>query len=383
MGSRSPRVRCAAASRRLVPALLALVLMSAASGCARGSSAPATPPAGAAAIRTPAPQLADGVLVVTHRAAAGPVAVDARNLVWESGPLEAETLLPSIHDRDLATGVTRTFAGTVDPLFGLASTARSVFFARSSRNATTVVRTSHRGTDARVLSEDLVTPIASRGSVVAWGEQSGPSERVVAYTGTRRWIVAKMPRCTTNGCYRLGDVTVAKDGIVFTRDAVGGQGSFVMRRAFDESKVQSIAVPHDPQPDLAISSSGALYYALFRGWYRWDFGASDPQPVAFANHLAKQLILHEGARWYWLVRHGECSVRIVSSKGGSGAALNVPPRLASFEPGAGRTCTELSVLAWAGNHAIASWAIASEAAEEDHSDAGLRGVVVSARVSQK
>jgi hypothetical protein len=322
------------------------------------------------------------VLIVTHHAAAGPVAVDARNLVWESGPLEAETLLPSIHDRDLADGTTKTFAGTVDPLFGIASTSRFVFFARSSGNSTTVLQTSHRGTDVHVVSDDLVTPIASRGGVVAWGEQSGASERVVAYTGARRWIVAQMPRCTTKGCYRLDEVTVAKRGIVFTRDAVGSQASFVLRRAWGESKVESIAVQHDPQPNLVPSSSGALYYVLFRGWHRWDFGSARPHPVSFANHPSKQLILHEASHWYWLVRH-DCSVRIESSPGGNGAALNVPARLASLGPHAGRTCTELGALVLAGTHAIAAWAIASEAAEDDHSDAGLRGVVVSARVPSK
>jgi hypothetical protein len=374
-------------SRRLVPALLALALVFAASGCAggssqstTGSSASATPPAVAA--RPLSPRLRAGTLVVTHHAAAGPVSADSRNLVWASGPLEAETLSPSIHDRDLATGSTTTFAGTVDPLFGLASTSRFVFFARSSGNSTTVVQTSHRGTDARVLTTNLVTPLASRGNVVAWGEQSGPTERVVAYTGTRRWIVAQMPRCTTKGCYRLDEVTVAKRGIVFTRDAVGSQESFVLRRAFGDRTVESTAVQHDPQPDLVPSSSGALYFALFRGWYRWDFGSARPRPVSFANDPSKQLILHEGSHWYWLVRH-DCSVRIESNRGGNGAALNVPVRLASLGPDAGRTCTELCALVFAGPHAIAAWAIASEAAEDDHSDAGLRGVVVSARVPSK
>ena len=329
-----------------MPAGLALALVVVATGCAGGSSRTSAPAAnGDLPVDSGRLQhvhrlrdLAVGTLVVTHHSAAGPVAADSRNLVWESGPLEAETLSPSIHDRDLATGVTRTFSGTVDPLFGLASTSRFVFFVRSSGNSTTVVRTSHRGTDARVLTSDLVTPIASRGNVVAWGEQSGSTERVVAYTGTRRWVVAQTPRCTTKGCYRLDEVTVAKHGIVFTRDAVGGQESFVVRRAFGENKVQSIPVTHDPQPDLVPSSSGALYYVLFRGWYRWDFGADGPQPVSFANHPSKQLILHEGSRWYWLVRH-DCSVRIESSRGANGTALNVPERLASLGRYAGRTCT--------------------------------------------
>jgi hypothetical protein len=320
--------------------------------------------------------------VVTHHAAVGPVAASARDLVWESGPLEAETLSPSLQDRNLATGSTRTFAGTVNPLFGLASTSRFVFFVRSSGNSTNVVRTSHRGTNARVLTNDLVTPIASRGSVVAWGEQAGPTERVVAYTGTRRWIVAQLPRCTTKGCYRLDAVTVAKDGIVFTRDAVGSQRSFVVRRAFGTGTIQSIAVTRDPQPDLVPSSSGALYYVLLRGWYRWDFGSARPRPVSFANDAPKQLILHEGSRWYWLVRH-DCSVRIESSAGGNASGLNLPARLAELGPQAGRTCIELGALVLARTHAIASWAIASKAAEEDHSDAGLRGAVISARVPSK
>ena len=229
---------------------------------------------------------------------------------------------------------------------------------------------------------DLVTPIASRGNVVAWGEQSGPSS-AWSHTRARRWIVATMPRCTTKGCYRLGDVTVAKDGIVFTRDAVGGQGSFVVRRAFGQSKVQSVAVHARSSARPRPSSSGALYYVLFRGWYRWDFGASGPRPVSFANHPARQLILHEGSRWYWLVR--KATAAFGSSRAGAGMARHSTSRRGwrlSDEASGGRAPSSVSS-PWPATHAIASWAIASEAAEEDHSDAGLRGLVVSARVSPK
>jgi hypothetical protein len=377
-------VRWAAASRRLVPATVALVVMFAASACGGSRSSTATPPPGlpAAAARLPSPRLASGALVVTTHAAAGPVSADSRHLVWESGPIESETLSPSIHDRNLATGSTRTFPGTVNPLWGLASTSRFVFYARTSGNSVSVVRASHEGTHPRVLTRALVTPIASRGNVVAWGEESGPVLRVVAYggAGEGRWVVARMRRCTTAGCYRIGDVTVARQGIVFTRDAVGSQRSFVMRRAFGEQGIQSIPIQDDPQPDLVPSSSGALYYVLLRGWYRWDFGSASPRPVAFANKPPKQLIAHEGSLWYWVVRH-DCSVRLESTRGGNGAALNVPARMANLGPDAGRTCTELGALAFAGAHAIASWAIASELAEESHNDTGLRGAVLSARIS--
>jgi hypothetical protein len=371
--------------RRLAPPLLALALMCALSGCAGGSpstttsSALATPPAAA---HTPSPRLATGVLVVTPHAAAGPVAADSHNLVWESGPIESDAFQPTLHDRNLSTGATRTLSGNVDPLFGLASTARFVFYARSSGNSTSVVQISHRGTDPRTVSDALVTAIASRGNVVAWGEQSGASERVVAYTGARRWIVAQMPRCTTKGCYRLDDVTVAEHGIVFTRDAVGSQASFVVRRAFGARKVQSLTVLHDPQPNLVPSSSGALYYILSRGWYRWDFGSARPLPVSFANRPLKQLIRHEGSRWYWLVRHG-CSVRLESTRGGKATALAPPRRIVRLGPDYGPTCTDLGALAWAGTHAIAAWAIAAEAAEQTHEDIGLHGAVVSARLNPK
>ena len=370
-------------ARRLTTIGVGAALLSAASACGGGTNSSLAGVAGAT--HTPSPRLTAGTLVVNPHEAVGPVAVDAHDLVWESGPLEDETSVsPSLHDRDFATGSTRTFPGAVDPLFGLASTSRFVFFARSTGNGATVVRTTHRGSDADVLTKTLVTPIASRGNVVAWGEQSGQVQRVVAYegAGTKPRVVAKMSRCTGAVCYRLDDVTVADRGVVFTRDAVGGQGSLVVRRAFDESKAQSITVKHDPQPDLEPSSSGALYYDLFHGWYRWDFGDSRPRPVTFANSPLKQLIRHEGPVWYWLDRH-DCSVRIESSRGGDAAALNVPKRLAQIGSEPGGTCTELGGLTWAGTHAIAAWAVASEAAEEDHSDAGLRGVVVSARVPPK
>jgi hypothetical protein len=307
------------------------------------------------------------------------VATDSRHLVWESGPIESDQFQPTLHDRVLSTGATKTLSSNVDSLFGLASTSRFVFYARSSATKTSVVRVSHPGTHTLVLTNALATPIASRGNVVAWGEQSGPTQRVVAYTGTRRWIVARMRRCTTEGCYRLGDVTVAKGGIVFTRDAVGSQPSFVVRSAFGGNGVQSLMVRNDPQPDLVPSSSGALYYVLSRGWYRWDFGAARPRPVVFANDPLKEIIRHEGSHWYWVVRHG-CSVRLESTRGGNAAALAVPRRLARLGKDLGPSCTQLGALAWAGTHAIASWAIASNAAEAEHSDAGLRGVVVSARV---
>lgn len=364
-----------------MPVGLLAALMAVAPAFAGGSSSSS---AFAEATRTSSPRLATGTLVVTPHEAAGPVGVDSHHLVWESGPIESDQFAPLLHDRDLASGKTRTLSNNVDSLFGLASTSRFVFYAQPSGGLPDVVRVSHRGTGARVLTRALVTPIASRGDVVAWGEQSGPFQRVVAYGGaeSRRWIVARMKRCTIAGCYRLGTVTVAKDGIVFTRDAVGAQPALVVRRAFGAKKIESRAIPQAPQPNLVPSSSGALYYVLSHGWYRWDFGKTRPRPVAFANGPDKSLILHEGSRWYWLTRRG-CGVRIESTRGGNAGALAVPRRMLHLGADYGPTCTQLGALAWAGKHAVASWAIAAEAAEDAHNDVGLHGVVVSASVAGK
>lgn len=363
-----------------MPGGLAVVLVSLASACAGGHTQAVPVSTGATA--THSPHLTAGTLVIEDHAASGPVATDPRHLVWESGPIESDQFQPSLHERDLASGTTKTIASNVNSLFGLASTTHFVFYAQSSASSTSVVRISHGGTDRHVLTDALVTPIASRGNVVAWGEQTGATQRVVAYTGGKRSIVAQMSRCGTTGCYRLDTVTVAKDGIVFTRDAVGAETSQVVRRAFGASKAETLSIPNDPQPNLVPSSSGALYYVLSRGWYRWDFGSAHPAPVSFANHPLKQLIRHEGSHWYWLVRHG-CSVRLESTTGGKAAALAVPPQMAHVAPDLGQACTQLGALTWAGGYAIASWAIASNKAEETHNDAGLHGVVVSARVAAK
>ena len=373
-------MRWGAATRRWALLGLAAAVISVASAAAGEG-----PAAGfASATRTKSPPLASGTLVVAPHAATGPVAVDPHHLVWESGPLASSAFEPTLHDRNLVTGATRTLSSDVDQGFGLASTSRYVFYARSSGNSIQLVRASHSGTGTRVLTNALATPIASRGNVVAWGVQSGSVQRVVAYdgAGTRRWVVARMRRCTSRGCYRLDTVTVTDGGVVFTRDAVGTQASFVVRRAFGMREAQSRSIRGDPQPNLVPSSSGALYYVLSRGWYRWDFGVARPRPVVFANRPLKELIWHEGSRWYWVVRHG-CSVHLESTRGGNAAALAVPRRVVRLGPNYGPTCTQLSALAWAGSHMLASWAIPSEAAEASHNDVGLHGAIISARIASK
>ena len=372
------------ANRACRLALAAAALALGATSCGASTTGRAQTFAGmATATRSSAPRLGAGVLVAVSGAAAGPVGSDPRHLVWESGPIETDSTQPVLHDRVLSTGATRVIARRVDPLFGVASTARRVFFARTAGGRTQLLEVSHRGGDPRVLSDSLAAPIASRGGVVAWAEQSDSSLRVVALDtrGGARWTVATLPRCGAEGCYRIGAVTVADAGVVFTRDAVGPQASEVVRRAFTDPKPSSIAIANDPQPDLVPSSTGALYYALARGWYRWDFGERDPRAVRFEGSPTTRLLRYESGRWYWLVRDG-CSYRVDAGRdGGNASRPVVAPRLLRTLARAAGACQQLTGLAWTGRQPITAWALAAAASEASHEDEELRGAVVAGRAT--
>jgi hypothetical protein len=366
--------------RACLIALIVVVPALGASACGSSTAARSTTSLAALAdaTRVPAPVIGPGVLASFSGTAAGPVGSDGGHVVWESGPLETDSSQPILRDRTLSTGTTRTIASKVDPLYGVASTARWVFFARTTVSGTQLLRASHEGAESSVVTDSLASPVASRGDVVAWAEESGSSQRVVALDAAHdvQWTVARMPSCSVSGCYHIGAVTVAENGIVFTRAAVGSQPSLVVRRAFGETGTQSVAIADDPQPDLVPSSSGALYYALSRGWYRWDFGDSRPRAVTFADDPVKSLIRHEDGRWYWLSRQG-CDYRVESGGGAGGRVTFVMPgRLERLAPGAAPACTHLGGFGWTGRQAIMSWVIAWAASVGAHEDEGLRGAVV-------
>jgi hypothetical protein len=231
-----------------------------------------------------------------------------------------------------------------------------------------------------MLTDSLAVPIASRGDVVAWAEESDSSQRVVALDARRdaEWTVARLPRCSAEGCYRIGAVTVSNTGVVFTRDAIGPQPSEVIRRGFADPRTSSIAITDDPQPDLVPSSTGALYYALSRGWYRWDFGTKDPRPIRFEGGPTTRLLRYENGRWFRLVRNG-CSYR-VEAGGGDGTHIRpiaAPGLLRTRAPA--RACQQLTGFAWTGRQPVTAWAMAWATSEASHHDEGLRGAVVAGR----
>ena len=307
-----------------------------------------------------------GALASFSGAAAGPVGSDRGHVVWESGPLEADSSQPILHDRTLSTGTTRTIARKVDPLYGVASTARWVFFARTTGSGTQLLEGVARGHPEQ--RGDGLAGLAGRlpwrrgrvgGGVWLVASGSWLSTPPMTCSGRSPACRAARSPAATRSAPSRSQTTASSSPA--TRSAL--RPSLVVRREFGATGTQSVAIADDPQPDLVPSSSGALYYALSRGWYRWDFGDSRPSAVALADDPVKSLIRHEGGRWYWLSRQG-CDYRVESGAGRRWPRHIRRARAGSCVPRQALACTHLGGFAWTGRQAIMSWVIASAAAVE-------------------
>jgi hypothetical protein len=369
------------AIKHAVPAVL--VLLAAVLGSCGGGSSPGFDPASfMEATRLPTGRaLPPGPLLMTRGSAVGPVAVDARHVVAVVGPIEAENAVPRLVQRELPRGRTTTLAPDVDPTQGLASTAKWVVYATSS-GVLTAIR--HDGSRRRILTRSLIAPVTSRGELVAWAEARGPRQRVIVRnmgSGTE-WVAADIPRCGHAGCYRIDAVTLADRGVVFARGAIGPQPSFVVRRAFSAARPSAIEIPGDPQPDLAPSSAGALYYAFGRGWYRWDFGSSRSAQTPFGGQVRRPDVLrYEHGHWLVLARNG-CEMGLRASRPGAETVdLETAPRLLSLLGIRHRMCVNSLGVAWTGSQAVSAWAVQPRAEIDAHVDVGLAGLAVAAAAS--
>jgi hypothetical protein len=304
-------------------------------------------------------------------------AADQHHVVWETGPVEEEDVPTSLLQRDLATGTTTRLARNIYPAYGLASTRRWVVYAEG--NGASLVALTHDGSRRTVLSSNLVAPIAARGELVAWAEQEGQTQRIIVRnlaTG-QEWMAAKMSRCQRGGCYQIGAVTLADRGVVFTRTASGPDVSFIERRAFAAPRVSAVKIAGDPQPELVPSSAGAVYFALDRGWYRWDFGRSPPHRMRFAANPPAQLLAHEAGRWFLLTRRG-CRSGVASvEQHGSRTIVAAPSTLvkAAVRSTPEGICVDLGSLVSTARQPLTAWAVAPEESEEEHTDVGVAGVV--------
>jgi hypothetical protein len=312
-----------------------------------------------------------------------PVAKSPRYLVWESGPLSARGVPTLLRQRDLGTGSIRTLAQNADRNAGVAVTRRWVAYVAATPSPTLfIVR--HDGSQRHAIGHNVSTPIASRGVRLAWADQTNKRQRIYVanLASGHRWLAAAFRRCVQRRCYRIDYVTLGQGGVVFTRGAVGPQPSFVLRRRFRMKAVEAVRLPGDPQPDLARSSAGALYYYFGHGWYRWDFGHPHPTLTRFKGSSQVDIVGFEQGTWY-LIGGNRChpSLRIVRP---SGRATT----LMSARRAARRAAVPLSdcvlltstLISAAGVGVVTAWAFEPNYSINAHVDFGLVGAIESIRL---
>jgi hypothetical protein len=309
-------------------------------------------------------------------AAANATAEDADHLIWESLQSE-EGGTAALFRRDLPARRSSLLASGVAPAFGLAVAAGHVAYAVGA-SPPQLVAMATGGGSREVLARGLVAPVASRGTQIAWAEQRGGRQRVVVRDMARakQVVMADMPACEGGACYRIDGVALADRGVVVARGAIGPQPSMVVCRDFGAPRPQSVPIAHDPQPDLIPSSAGAAYFALGRGWYRWDFGAASPVRARYGAGAASTPIRYDSGRWY-VERPGACGDTILAADGGRRARVVIAPRsvlaMAGDPP---ETCPRFRGLTGTGARTLTTWAVSPS---DSHSEEGVIGVIMLGR----
>ena len=314
-----------------------------------------------------------GALVVTKGRAVKQIAAEGRRLVWETGPLEGGSSLPTLYGRKLG-GPRRLLIRNVNTSYGLGLAAGWALYAGPGAR-TPLTAIAPDGSHRIVLSHWLAAPFVTRGRLAAWIEQHGRRQKVVVRNmRTGRVLLAAMPpRCQQGHCFQIEEVALADRGVVFTRDSTNPDFSLVVRIPFASRKPSSVRIPGDPQPDLAPSSAGALYYVLRRGWYRWGFGRK-PRRTPFRANPPAPLLGYEHGRWLLSTKRG-CDYGVVAVTDGGRRTVVVSARsLERLLPARPRRCVLLQATAWIGAQPLTAWALVPEKSSEEHSDRGLVGV---------
>jgi hypothetical protein len=303
------------------------------------------------------------------------IAFTDRYLTWESEQGEEGT--PALVQRDLRTKKQRILATPVHPEYGVAATRDWVVYASGLH---TLFAVRHDGSGRRSLTANLAGPFAGRGERVAWAELDRDTYRVVVRnmaTG-KQWLAARIPRCVSTRCYRIDGVTLADDGVVFTRGAIGPQPSFIVRRGFADRAPTSVALPGDPQPELAPSSEGALYYAFGRGWYRWDFGSRKPRATRFG--AADQNAVLQFEHGYWLTRKPAtaCQETLqVVRPGKARSTLSPADRILKLVHIRPSGCADIVAFHAVGNRAVTAWRFQQPSTDPYPVGLNLAGIVFS------
>jgi len=268
------------------------------------------------------------------------------------------------------------------PAFGLATAADSVVYAMRLGTGAQLESMAVAGGPAHILSPSLGAPFDLRGDIVAWADADTTQNRVLfrnLRTGGGA-VAFEAPRCRGTRCYRIDRVTVAREGVIFDLGSVGqGYPSLIVRRSWTAARPSFARVPRDPQPDLARSSAGALYYRLGHGWMEWNFGQARPRRT-WPHGSRPWLLGRDGTRE--LLIGGTNCARTVAVKTGGGEPLAVPPpRSNPVTPrGFGPVCRQLAGYAWSGSRLLLGWLLIPRVSLESHQDIGVAGVITAANV---
>jgi hypothetical protein len=320
-----------------------------------------------------------GIVVLMRGLAAGPVALAGNYAVWETGGVQ-DVASRALLARNLRTGVVRTLARDPVREYGLAGTRNEVIYAARAGGALQLRSIDLRGGDLRVLTRSLLAPFDARGAIVAWPEGDAVRLRVRGRdmrTGGD-FIALDRPRCSGRRCYRIDRVTVAEKGIVFDLGAAGGNyPSLIGLYRLGAEKPSFAEVQSDPQPDLARSSDGALYYQFQRGWMRWNFGDRRPSPTRFRT-TTPWLLDHEHGRL--LMSTGEGCEVTLAIRLRSDQTLELPaPGSTPVSPrGFGTLCRQFTGFAWRGQRLLAAWSLIPSLSLQTHKDVGVAGIVTTA-----
>jgi hypothetical protein len=322
--------------------------------------------------------LPKGQGIVAQRGwAIGPITTSARQLFWTAASSD-ETSDVLLLKRDLVTGRTRVAAHRLFQAFGLASAAGSVVYATRSGKHAQLASRPIAGGRPTVLSNDLAAPFDGRGDMLAWAEADGSQNRVLVrdMRKGRTSVAYSGARCRQTRCYRIDRVTVADDGVVFDLGAVGqGYPSLIVRRGWHAKHPEVVRVPRDPQPDLARSSSGAVYYQLGRGWMEWDFRRARPAPTW--PHGLRPWLLSRDANRDLVLRGPTCSTMAAVHIGSRIVAARAPRATPVSAKGFGKLCRQLAGFAWSGNRLLLAWTLTPRISIEAHEEIGVSSVITS------
>jgi hypothetical protein len=329
----------------------------------------------AAADRSHATEASRSTVLLVRSRSVIAMRFDGPFLTWETSGTE-DNPTAGVFERDSRNGHVTRIATNVLADLGMASDRNWVVYGRLVGTKQQLVAASRDNRVRHVLSNKVIAPIDVRGDRVAWVEQAGSRDRIVVNKigGGARWVAASLPRCARGRCYRIDAVTLADRGVVFDRATIGGTSSQIVRRAYGSARTAAVTL-RDPQPDLRPSASGAFYYYVQHGWFKWDFTAARPVRVPLRGGPGQDVAAVLGGR-VMLISGARCRQTLtVRMPNGAERSLGGPPAPKVVPTYGGAICRQLTAVDSSAGRILAAWSYLPEADLEAHEESDLVGLV--------